>query len=133
VTKWVAYDLLLPSDVGDEVPFLVALKYGALSGIAGNAIFELLNKLESNRDDETSLSLMAGGGMSAASPNVKVWGALLTRFLRAGLEGGALFASYEGTINFFESKTVPPEVKNFFQTKFTDILPPQDLRSIFEE
>jgi hypothetical protein len=134
VTKWVAYDLLLPSDMSDQVPFLVAMQYGALSGLAGNAVFELLKATTAAEEEE---------GAATAGPvdthyhltytdtetdkekfqrSVRSFRKISARFMRAGLEGGALFASYEGTVNFFDSnKSLPPAVQAFFTTKFSDL------------
>ena len=35
VTKWVAYDLLIPVDIPDPIPFMAAIQYGWISGIMG--------------------------------------------------------------------------------------------------
>lgn len=143
VTKWVAYDLLLPSDMSDQVPFLVAMQYGALSGLAGNAVFELLKATTAAEEEEGAAT--AGPvdthyhlkSSSSSSNNtytdtetdkekfqrsVRSFRKISARFMRAGLEGGALFASYEGTVNFFDSnKSLPPAVQAFFTTKFSDL------------
>ena len=147
VTKWVAYDLLLPADITDQVPFLVALQYGALSGLAGNAVFELLkaNAAEEEEeeeaahihhqddDDDNILYTTLTENYNSMKEKKKkdefqrvfrYFRKISVRFLRAGLEGGALFASYEGTVNFFDNsnKSLPPEVQAFFTTKFSDIV-----------
>eukprot|EP01036_Dinobryon_divergens_P034480 gene34480-44554_t len=145
VTKWVAYDLLLPADITDQVPFLVALQYGALSGLAGNAVFELLkaNAAEEEEEEEEAAHIhhqdddddnMVYTTLTENNNNTKKkdkfqrvfrsFRKISVRFLRAGLEGGALFASYEGTVNFFDNsnKSLPPEVQAFFTTKFSDIV-----------
>ena len=146
VTKWVAYDLLLPSDMSDQVPFLVAMQYGALSGLAGNAVFELLKATTAAEEEEgaatagpvdTHYHLSSSSSSSSSSNNtytdtetdkekfqrsVRSFRKISARFMRAGLEGGALFASYEGTVNFFDSnKSLPPAVQAFFTTKFSDL------------
>ena len=142
VTKWVAYDLLLPSDMSDQVPFLVAMQYGAFSGLAGNAVFERLKATTAAEEEEGAAT--AGPvdthyhlSSSSSSNNtytdtetdkekfqrsVRSFRKISARFMRAGLEGGALFASYEGTVNFFDSnKSLPPAVQAFFTTKFSDL------------
>jgi hypothetical protein len=142
VTKWVAYDPLLPADITDQVPFLVALQYGALSGLAGNAVFELLKANagdkepthihhrdddDNDNDDNTSMTETKKKKKEEEDEFQRVFRSfrkISVRFLRAGLEGGALFASYEGTVNFFDNsnKSLPPEVQAFFTTKFSDMV-----------
>lgn len=124
VTKWVAYDLLLPADVTDQVPFLVALQYGALSGLAGNAIFELLKATAAQEAANIHPTATENNNKDNFQRVLGSFRKISVRFLRAGLEGGALFASYEGTVNFFDNsnKSLPPEVQAFFTTKFSDVV-----------
>ena len=124
VTKWVAYDLFLRMEVDDQVPFLVALKYGTLSGLAGNAIFELLKGKDVNSDSDEDWQYY-----SRDRPIIRSLRSVAVRFLRAGLEGAALFASYEGTINFFENNSIPPAVQAALTKKFTDIA--DDIKQMF--
>jgi len=156
VTKWVTYDLILPSDLDNQVPIIEALLFGALSGLAGNAVFELFKLANSKKHDILSNMFSIGiddldarepvksiledirnGRDRFESSSRKKWikfgsyGTVLVRFLRAGLEGGALFASYEATINFFENNALPPDIKALFMKKFTDI--PEQLNEIFSD
>ncbi len=45
----------------------------------------------------------------------------LKGFLQASLEGGALFASYEGSINLFESSAIPEVLRRFLSQQFLDL------------
>eukprot|EP01038_Epipyxis_sp_PR26KG_P006028 gene6028-8300_t len=99
IVKWVTYDLVLPADLPEVGP-LDAIKFGAISGLAGNAIFEILN----SRNDQHSSRMFVASSK---------------RFFRAGIEGATLFASYEGTINFFHS--IPTsELKQILMAKFIE-------------
>jgi len=80
VTKWVAYDFLSPDSVSESaVNFFEVTKVGALSGMLGNAFFEILKK---NSFNSTTLG----------------------RFSKAGIEGAALFAAYEESISYINSQ-----------------------------
>jgi hypothetical protein len=98
VTKWVAYDLLLPSTDSISVPIVDAVQYGSLSGLAGAIVYELCKF----KDIQNGNLVEKSGKM-----------------FKACLEGGALFASYEASISFFETSTTP-EVKEILLKKFTD-------------
>jgi len=79
VSKWVAYDLLSPdSTTQPTLQVLEVAKYGILSGVVGNAFFEVL---KGNQFNESTIA----------------------RFAKSGLEGGALFVAYEGSIDFIEA------------------------------
>lgn len=97
ITKWVAYDLILPEDLPSQVPIMEAIKYGCISGLIARGVFEVL----------------------VAKDPEKLEKPPLYRFLQAGIEGAALFASYEGSINFFET-TSTPELKRILQREFAD-------------
>jgi hypothetical protein len=96
VTKWVTYDLLLPDDPEDAV--LGAAEYGAVSGLFGNLVYEILPKK----------------GKIMTPKDVTI------RFVRAALEGAALFSSYEESVELFQDNklALPPEVVAFFKKKW---------------
>lgn len=80
VSKWVAYDLLLPDSAKKPVVNLFEIsKSGALAGILGNFVFEVLKKNNVN-------------------------GTMIGRFGKAGVEGAALFAAYEEAIAYINSQ-----------------------------
>jgi hypothetical protein len=94
----VAYDLLLPTDVSPTDTVMAALKYGALSGIVGNIIFEVLPK-EGKRNSPKDVFL---------------------RFFRAALEGATLFATYENSVELIEKNKIsmPPELKELITKRW---------------
>ena len=76
VSKWVAYDLLLPSSATEpELVVFEVAKCGALAGVIGNLFFEVLKGNEFNKTS-------------------------LVRFTKSGLEGAALFVAYQEATSF---------------------------------
>lgn len=97
VTKWVTYDLILPDTFSDHVPLLQAAKYGALSGLAAHAVYELLKDKSKITNGKT----------------------IIRKYLQACIEGSVLFATYEGSVNFFKTSSTP-EIRKFLLKEFTD-------------
>ena len=79
VSKWVFYDLLLPdSATAPNVKVSEVALYGGISGLIGNAFYEVLKLNQFNQSS-------------------------VNRFVKAGIEGAALFVAYESSISLINS------------------------------
>jgi hypothetical protein len=96
VSKWVAYDAILPAEYSQNVPIVIAAEVGALSGLIGFIIAEVFR-------GKVDLSIANG-----------------KNFLRSIFEAMTLFAAYEGSLNLLEISTTP-EIKKFLQKEFVDL------------
>ncbi len=96
VSKWVAYDAILPAEYAQNVPIVIAAEVGALSGLIGFIIAEVFR-----------------GKVDLSIANSK-------NFLRSIFEAMTLFAAYEGSLNLLELSTTP-EIKKFLQKEFVDL------------
>lgn len=97
ITKWVAYDLLLPEHTGDHVTLIIALQYGALAGIIGHVVYDFW-KFKSIKEIDKKLAVK--------------------EFCQAGIEAAILFASYESSIAFIENSATP-ELKKILLQDFS--------------
>jgi hypothetical protein len=101
VVKWIAYDLLLPTQVQAHTPAATAAAYGAVSGLIAFAVFEIFSRrsLIFLQDRESPL-----------------------KFGQAALESATLFACYESCISVLET-TTPPELKKLLLQDFSQYFP----------
>ena len=99
ITKWIAYDLLLPEDVGDHVPILSALKYGALAGIISHVVYD---SVKFRKLSEIDMKLA------------------VKEFLQAAVEAGILFASYESSLPLIETYATP-ELRKILLQDFSSL------------
>lgn len=100
ITKWVTYDLILPPQTTDHIPLLTAAWFGALSGLTAYAVLEAFNRKIASTSDPT--------------------GERWIKYSQAGIEGAALFASYEGSLTFLETSTAP-ELRAVLVQDFADL------------
>eukprot|EP01039_Chlorochromonas_danica_P003318 gene3318-3640_t len=100
ITKWVTYDLILPPQTADHIPLLTAAWFGALSGLTAYAVLEAFNRKIAFPSDPT--------------------GERWIKYSQAGIEGAALFASYEGSLTFLETSTAP-ELRAVLVQDFTEL------------
>jgi hypothetical protein len=93
MTKWVSYSMLqqsLSAGSGMVSP-LVALQSGAISGLMGNAVLEILCRAR------------ARGETDRLKPGKR---AFIVRYINAALEGAFLFAAYEGSLTVLDMNPV---------------------------
>jgi hypothetical protein len=106
LTKWVAYDLLIPED--GHSPFTAAV-CGLASGLIAHSIYEIL--LPSTR------AIISGEQLFPSTEYLKI----ANRFLQAGLEASALFTAYETSTLAFKYY-LPSEISNVLSENFNDFL-----------
>jgi hypothetical protein len=90
VIKWVAYDILLPTEDDVPVPMLIAAENGAISGLLSHLIVNFKHELQSKNFNKS---------------------------FQACLEGAVLFSTYEFSVNYLASSTTP-ELKRILVKEF---------------
>lgn len=101
LTKWVAYDLLMPQD-GTVFSASVC---GAASGLIAHSIYEILLP--------TTKAYFLRKEAFPPSEYLRI----ANRFLQAGLEAAALFTAYESTIIIFKY-FIPPDLSRLLEENF---------------
>lgn len=117
VAKWVAYDLLSPSQTSPLSGAIV----GLLSGFISHTLYEII-LFSINKDTDGS---SVGGNLNFKSFDIKKISKedakiILSRILKAGLEGATLFACYETTRGLFDN-FLPSDLKKVLSINFSDI------------
>ena len=104
LTKWVAYDLLSKDDDVIRHPTDAAF-YGTLISYL---VYEILVR---------QAAALKGKTIYSTEENFQIG----SNLLKAGLEGGTLFASYESTITIFDN-LLPRDIRTIMSTNFLDYI-----------
>lgn len=109
VSKWVVYDILIHSNLGDNLPGKAAI-FGLVAGLSSHLIFEVLTLgRKSVKIDGAMVSLLSDKSE------------IVSRFAKEGSESAALFASYDFTLKLLNTG-LPPQLQSILNTDFTDYL-----------
>ena len=108
VAKWVSYNTLLPFD--QRMNYAVVADYGLLAGMVGCLLYEVTSHNEEGKVDLNKSNDRAHRDIQPRGAEYDgIWSiskeeiySIVSRFVKAGLEGAALFVAYEGSLQLLD-------------------------------